>query len=70
MFEVGSDLVETTCFWSGFDHADLADSRVVTCSNCFVLGLCWVGIRDDSLANIDLARSMFAKSVEGLIDEA
>ena len=68
MFEVGSDLVEATCFWSGFDQTDLTNYRVGTGFDCFVLGLCWVGIRDDSLANIDLARSMFAESVERLID--
>jgi len=70
MFEVGSDLVEATCFRSGFNQADLANCRVGTGFDCSVFGLCWVGIRDDSLANIDLAGSMFAKSVDGLIDQA
>ena len=69
MFEVGSDLVETTCFWSGFDQTDLANGRVVTGSNCFVLGLCWVGVGNDCLANIDLAGAVFAQSIERLIDD-
>ena len=69
MFEVGSDLVEATCFWSGFDQTDLANCRVVTGSNCFVLGFCWVGVGNDCLANIDLARAVFAQSIERLIDD-
>jgi hypothetical protein len=36
----------------------------------FVLGLGRVCARDDSLADIDSARLVFTKSVEGLIDEA
>jgi hypothetical protein len=69
MFEVGSDLVEATCFWSGFDQTDLTNCRVGTGFDCSVFGLCRVGIGDDCLANIDLARAVFAQSIERLIDD-
>ena len=69
MFEVRSDLVEATCFRSGFNQADLANCRVGTGFDCSVFGLCWVGVGDDCLANIDLAGAMFAESVERLIDD-
>jgi len=68
MFEVGSDLVEATCFRIGFNQADLANCRVGTGFDCSVFGLCRVGVGDDCLANIDLAGAMFAESVERLID--
>jgi len=38
--------------------------------DCFVLGLGWVGVCDDSLAHVNPAELMFPKSIEGLIDEA
>ena len=70
MFEVGTDLVESTCLWGGFDQADLAECGVGTGRDCFVLGLGWVGACDDSLAHVNPAELMFPESIEGLIDEA
>ena len=60
MFEVGSDLVEATCLWGSLDQTDLADCGVYTSFNCFVFGLGWVGVCDDSLAHIDPAELMFS----------
>ena len=68
MFEVGTYLVEATCFWGDFDQTDLAHCGVYTGSDCFVLGLCWVGICDDSLAHVNPAELMFTETIEGLID--
>ena len=70
MFEVGSDLVESTCLWGGFDQADNAEYGVVAGFDCFVLGLGWVGACDDSLAHVNPAGLMFSETIEGLIDEA
>jgi hypothetical protein len=70
MFEVGTYLVEATCFWGGFDQTDLADCGMDTSFDCFVLGLGWVGAWDDSLAHINPAELMFPEPIEGLIDEA
>ena len=70
MLEVGSDLVESTCFWGGFDQADLAECGVGTSFDCFVFGLGWVGACDDSLAHVNPTELMFSESIEGLIDEA
>ena len=70
MFEVGTDLVKSTCLWGGFDQADLAECGVGTGRDCFVLGLGWVGACDDSLAHVNPAELMFPESIEGLIDEA
>ena len=70
MFEVGTDLVEATCLWGGFDQTDLAHCGVYTGSDCFVFGLGWVGACDDSLAHVNPTELMFPESIEGLIDEA
>ena len=70
MLEVGSDLVESTCLWGGFDQADNAEYGVVAGFDCFVLSLGWVGVCDDSLAHVNPAELMFPESVKGLIDEA
>ena len=70
MFEVGSDLMQATCLWGGFDQTDLADCGVGTGFGCFVFGLGWVGVWDDSLAHVNPAELMFSESIEGLIDEA
>ena len=70
MFEVGSDLVESTCLWGGFDQADNAECGVVAGFDCFVLSLGWVGACDDSLAHVNPTELMFPESIEGLIDEA
>ena len=69
MLEVGTDLVKATCLWGSFDQTDLADCGVVACFDCFVLGLCWVGVCDDSLAHVNPAELMFSETIEGLIDE-
>ena len=70
MFEVGTDLVKSTCLWGGFDQADLAECGVGTGFDCFVFGLGWVGVWDDSLAHVNPAELMFSKTIERLIDEA
>jgi hypothetical protein len=70
MFEVGTDLVESTCLRGSFDQTDLAECGVGTGFDCFVLGLGWVGACDDSLAHVNPAELMFPESIEGLIDEA
>ena len=70
MFEVGTDLVKSTCLWGGFDQTDLAECGVGTGFDCFVLGLGWVGACDDSLANVNPTELMFPEPIEGLIDDA
>ena len=70
MFEVGTDLVKSTCFWGGFDQTDLARCGMYSGFDCFVLGLGWVGACDDSLSHVNPAELMFPESIEGLIDEA
>ena len=70
MFEVGSDLVKATCLWGGFDQADNTEYGVVAGFDCFVFGLGWVGVCDDSLAHVNPAGLMFSETIEGLIDEA
>ena len=70
MFEVGTDLVESTCSRGSFDQTDLAECGVGTGFDCFVLGLGWVGACDDSLAHVNPAELMFPESIEGLIDDA
>ena len=70
MFEVGTDLVESTCSRGSFDQTDLAECGVGTGFDCFVLGLGWVGACDDSLAHVNPAGLMFSETIEGLIDEA
>jgi hypothetical protein len=70
MFEVGTDLVESTCLWGSFHEADLSHCGVGTGFDCFVLGLGWVGACDDSLAHVNPAELMFPESIEGLIDDA
>jgi len=70
MFEVGADLVESTCLWGGFDQADLAECGVGTGFDCFVIGLGWVGACDDSLAHVNPAELMFSEPIERLINGA
>ena len=70
MFEVGTDLMKATCLWGSFDQTDLANCRVCTGFDCFVLGLGWVGACDDSLSHVNPAELMFPESIERLIDEA
>jgi hypothetical protein len=59
MFEVGTDLVKSTCLWGGFDQTDLARCGMYTGFDCFVFGLGWVGTCDDSLAHVNSAELMF-----------
>ena len=70
MLEVGTDLVESTCLWGGFDQTDLAHCGMYSGFDCFVLGLGWVGACDDSLAHVNPAELMFSEPIEGLINEA
>ena len=70
MFEVGTDLVESTCPRGSFDQTDLAECGVGTGFDCFVLGLGWVGACDDSLAHVNPTELMFPEPIEGLIDDA
>jgi hypothetical protein len=67
---MGTNLVKSAGPRGGLDEAYFSKFEVGTCFEGFELGLGGIGTWDDGLPHIDPAGLMFAKSVEGLVDQA